>query len=154
MPLLWIHRPSAADIFVPVSYLGEAFSYTKELLTAVSSDMHDMIDVDLDELNFTGHADIGSSPNLQVAYIFNSYVPKEGWEFWNADGYILSNKDEAIALGSYEVPEGFIAGESSTPWVKEIRSHAELDAEIDNYMNKDKDNMSPIITRLKAMFGF
>lgn len=152
MPLIWIHRTKSADLFVPVSNLGDALNYTKELLVAISPDNHDLIDVDIEELNFTGHSDVGVSPNLQIAYIFNTYVPNENWDYWNPDGYIMSNKKEAIELGIDGIPEGFIPGESSIPWTKETRSHSELDDELDNYMNKD--STSPIITRLKAMFGF
>jgi hypothetical protein len=152
MPLLWIHRATVADIFIPIGYFDEARVYTKRLLMHNSPDDHNMFDVDMDELNFTGNADLGCSPNLQVSYISNTYVPNEGWEFWNDDGYIMSNKEEAIMLGSNGVPDGFIAGESSIPWVKEVRTHKELDAELDDYMGNN--SLSPIITRLKAMFGF
>ena len=152
MPLIWIHRATVADIFIPVGYFDDAKVYTKRFLMHNSPDDYNMFDVDMDELNFTGNADLGCSPNLQVSYISNTYVPIEGWEFWNDDGYIMSNKEEAIMLGSNGVPDGFVAGESSSPWVKEIRTHKELDAELDTYMNND--SLSPIITRLKAIFGF
>lgn len=152
MPLLWIHRPTVADIFVPINSLVDAMAYTKRLLIHNSPDDNLIMDVDMDELNFTGYADIGVSPNLQIAYMFNSYVPAEGWEYWNPDGYIMSNTDEAITLGHNKLPEGFVPGESSTPWVKETRTHKQLDAELDNYMRKD--DLSPVITRLKAIFGF
>jgi len=152
MPLLWIHRATVADIFVPIGYLAEARTYTEKLLSINSPNDYTMMNVDVEELNFTGHADLGVSPGLQIAFIFDNYIPYNGWEFWNPDGYIMSSKNEAMTLGDDKVPEGFVPGESSTPWVKEVRTHKQLDAELDNYMRKD--DLSPVINRLKAMFGF
>jgi hypothetical protein len=153
MPLLWIHRALASDIFVPMSNMSDAYYFTKELLLKNGTDLS-IIGYpaeNLDEFYTTGTADIGQISNMQVSFISDKYIPEEGWEYWNNSGYIMSTKEEALALGTSFEPEGFIPGESSIPWKKETRTHAELDAELDNYMKNGKEIEPGILNRLYSL---
>lgn len=132
---IWIHRPSAADIFVKIN-IDEAVNFTRHVLSVHSPDKYDLEHLDIDSLLNNGHFYLGDSSSLQISIILDNYVPTDGWEAWNSRGFINATPEEALSLGDSSEPEGFIAGESSLPWVKEHRTHAELDRELMDYMNQ------------------
>ena len=154
MPIVWIHRVNSADIFVPVFDIKEAIAFAS-LMLFHNIQSYTMYDVNYDEFYSTHCTELGSTSNLQLYVISDSYEPKEGWEFWNASGYIKATTDEALELGASLDPEGFIPGESSKPWVKETRTHADLDYELDVYMGRKNTTVvdSSFLKRFYSMFS-
>ena len=132
---IWIHRSTAADIFVPIN-IDEAISFAKSVLSLHSPNTYELEQFNIDTLLINGSVYLGNSNNLQISLITETYVPAEGWEYWNSSGFIMATPEEAFDLGTSSEPEGFVAGESSIPWVKEHRTHAELDKELYDYMNQ------------------
>jgi hypothetical protein len=152
---IWIHRPSAADIFVKIT-IDEAINFTRHVLSVHSPDNYNLDHLDIDSLLINGRLYLGDSTSLQISIILENYVPTEGWEFWNHRGFINATPEEALSLGTECEPEGFIAGESSLPWVKETRTHMELDQELMNYMNQPTElshEQKSFLKMVYAMFA-
>jgi len=135
MPTIWIHRSQAADILVDFESIIDAYSFAIRHIQEVVPYNY-MIETTLqDVLNHTElpeqGIDIIHSANFQTAIIPISVTPDPSW---NTDGFVKVSQEEAMLLGSDKNPEGFIPYESERVWMKETRTMAELDAELDNYM--------------------
>jgi len=52
-------------------------------------------------------------------------------------GTVLVEPGEALTLYGSSEPFGYLAGESESIWQRDYRTHADLDAELEAYMNHD-----------------
>ena len=142
MAFVWIHRHSAADIVVPFEGPIAAHEYALAFLNTYNGSK---INYHLTPENYSsGHLEVGQVHDFQISVCRDGYVPLGGWGFWNYHGVFSTTPEEAIALGAYGVPEGFIPGEFIRIWKKETRSKEELDAEIDYYMSGETQIMEEL----------
>lgn len=137
MATLWIHRATAADVLVDFENIESAYNFTMKMIDNYSdSDVY----MTLNELkNHPASNDppcFAGTTYLQISILPFGIKPAG---FWNNIGFVKVSSDEAIALGEYKNPHGFIAYESDRVWMKETRSIEELDAELDNYMYAWRD---------------
>ena len=104
-----------------------------------------------------GHISIGQSANYQMILsniknfhprMFSPNPPWQGYtREWSPAGYVLLSKADAYKLALDEEPEGFTPGESQEIWTKETRTHAELDAELEDYM-KQEDSIETAVNNI------
>jgi hypothetical protein len=78
----------------------------------------------------------GFSADIEVS-IHPGFFHHSGWQGktgWNSSGTALVSKDEAMDLGSYDEPVGFVANESEEGiWIRETRTHEELNQDLHDY---------------------
>ena len=137
---LWIHRALASDILVRCSSRKHAYDVGRKILfdnydeggiinewdgNILSKNYDASGNPYLPEMN---SFDVGCTANLQVSLEQADFIPTG----WNDNTVVVSDVD-AMALGTANEPEGFIPDEQAI-WVKEYRSHAQLDDEIHRYM--------------------
>jgi len=148
---LWIHRMQGSGILVEFKDKEEKDAYDLGVWRLMC-DTHYVIDhtysgpIKYDDNN---HISIGQSDNYHVSlhYTRVSFRPRMSKGHnpdytvgeLSPDGYVLVDKDEVYHLPSGVEPEGFIPGESDRVWKKERRTHAELDAELDEYFRWGED---------------
>ena len=137
MATLWIHRTTAADILVDFENIESAYNFTIKLIDDYSdSDIH----MTLNDLKNSPPSNqppcFAGTTYLQISILPFGVNPET---FWNNSGFVKVSPDEAIALGEYKNPHGFIPFESDRVWTKETRSTEELDAELENYMYPWRD---------------
>jgi len=148
---LWIHRLQGSGILVEFKDKQEKDAYDLGVWRLMC-DTNYLINhtysgpIKYDDNN---HISIGQSDNYHISlhYTANRFHPKmfKGFNMphhldysnneWSPDGYVLVSKDEVYTLPCGVEPEGFIPGESQRVWKKERRTHAELDAELDEYFH-------------------
>jgi len=79
---------------------------------------------------------VGSTESIQVS-IHPGEFHHVGWNncsLWNPDGTVLVTALEALDLGEYGEPVGFVPEESENGiWQKETRTKEELDQELDDF---------------------
>ena len=129
---LWVHRARASGILVDFhdNQEREAYLLATKILEANGehsiSNMYGDGPIEFDE---GGSFDIGCTPFLQLSLHYTPYGfhPKyfsgfgQAWDqiatVWSRDGYALVSPEEAIALGPFGEPDGFVPGESEI-WIK------------------------------------
>ena len=78
----------------------------------------------------------GYSGELQIS-IHPGLFHHSGWQGktgWNMSGTALVTMNEAMGLGNYDEPSGFIPDESEEGvWTRELRTHEELNVELNDY---------------------
>jgi len=78
----------------------------------------------------------GFSSDLQIS-IHPGVFHHSGWQGktgWNSSGTALVRMNEAMDLGSYDDPVGFVSNESEEGvWVREMRTHEDLNEELQDY---------------------
>jgi hypothetical protein len=147
---LWIHRSHGSDILVKFPEEEEEAAY-KMAIWHMINDKDSCYRLDYEYTgepivyNDKGYIEIGQSANYQflLSQLENfhprMYNPSNIWPVpeWSLEGYVLLSKADAYKLALGENPEGFTPGESQAIWLKETRTHAELDAELDDYMKQE-----------------
>jgi len=135
MATVWIHRAAGPDLLVPIKDAIKAHRWaTLYLSTMCAND--DFVSPSDDDWP----DEIGCTRDLQVS-VHRPWFFHRGWaapngvapDSWNHMGSIQVSRAEAYGLGRYHSPSWFIPGESEGLTKKETRSHAELDAELDDY---------------------
>jgi hypothetical protein len=137
MATLWIHRATAADVLVDFEKIEYAYNFTIKFMHNYSdSEVHMTLN---DLKNYPASNEppcFAATTYLQISVLPLGVNPNP---FWNNSGFVKVSPEEAVALGEYKNPIGFIPFESDRIWTKETRSIEELDAELDNYMYAWRD---------------
>ena len=138
MPTVWIHRAKASDILVDFDTTIDAYDFSMafmERIEVVREEDDTVVTATLMEAlrnTMEGkQTGIIHGPCVQIILIPTGTTvdPK-----WSDIGFVSLKQNDAIILGAYDEPEGFIPYEYSRVWTKEMRSKEELDAELDAYM--------------------
>ena len=136
MATAWIHRYHASDMLVFCDSAADAYAvcveYAEKHCPGYACETYTG---SIEGMNFYG---VSNTPAVQVSYYSGHDMPPliyRGITSWNADGTVLVSKKDALLLGKKCEPPGFITGESEGLWKKETRTTAELNAELDAYMN-------------------
>lgn len=138
MPTVWIHRAQASDILVDFDTTIDAYDFSMdfmERIEVVREENDSIVTATLMEAlrnTMEGkQTDIIYGPSVQIMMIptGTKLDPK-----WSEIGFVSLKQNDAIILGAYDEPEGFIPYEFLRVWTKETRSKEELDAELDAYM--------------------
>jgi hypothetical protein len=88
-----------------------------------------------DYLGGTDHAQLWLFPeDIAAKYGDRRAQPPSNMAWWwSPHGTVLLDADEAITL-FLEEPEGYPVGESEALWSRNTKTHADLDAELDEWM--------------------
>jgi hypothetical protein len=141
MATTWIHRAHACDLliqFTDHTFFRNSWRFGADYLEYISTD-DDRAEITYYFPDFIGDiAPIGYTTSEQVlCYMgLDAPLPQLSGESFSSNGYAIVSMEEALTLGKYGIPEGFIPGEIDGVWRREERTVEELDQELDEY-NQD-----------------
>ena len=143
MASVWIHRSHACDILVRCGSRRAAYTFAVSILQSKEDSKinpaNEMIYGTMNTSNepfypLLGEFFVGASNSVQCIVVNDYFRP--GY-YWNASGAVVVSEEEAIALGDMDEPYWFVPGETDKPVKKEMRTHRQLDDELDWYMNSE-----------------
>ena len=98
MPVLWIHRAFVSDLRVEFYDLQDAYNFGKEVLENSKEELVEISDCDEWFYSNTGSFVVGYSTSMQVSIEKDSFVPEEGWDYWNEKGCVRVTQEDVKLL--------------------------------------------------------
>jgi hypothetical protein len=138
MPTLWIHRAQASDILVDFDTTIDAYDFGLNFMERIEvireEDESTVTATFMETLRNTIEGKQTGFIHGPCVHIIMTPTGTKLDPNWSQIGFVSLKQNDAIILGEYDEPAGFIPYEFLRIWTKETRSKEELDAELDAYM--------------------